>query len=733
MRVPRGVRLDRRGLRLGERRVGYPSQPEVRTNPTNQPTPKIMPNRPSGRSRRLVAASLALIPVGLAALPVPLRAQEFAAIPPGYANASPPDESSGSRPDRIVVTATRLPTDADRVPAAVTVITAEELAQRQTDRVADALRAVPGLAVAQTGAPGQLTSVFTRGLESRHTQVLLDGVPLNQGLAGLFNFADLTGENLSRIEVQRGPQSTLYGPRALAGAIQLFSRRGDQLDDPRPFTADVSAEGGSFGTFRERVAVAGVLGGTRHLPVSSETKDGKASFGDVGTTAPYTFDYSVGFSRLDTDNDRPNNEYRNTAVLTNLGFTPRALSLEPSGGSAPRLGLIALYNNADTGNPSDIYNPRPKDNFVTERQLYAPNLDWQLTKWWHHHLVLSYDKERQVNNPNEDGFTGPTRGQFNRYQIDYQNDIAFTRWLTLTTGAFYEQTFAAVRQPFVSQAFGPQPQYLKDFVENTAGFAQLSVEPFKNALLVAGGRYDHFNQFGSVGTYRFAGSYLFDKLGLTLRSSVATGYAPPAPQDKIFGGNFGLDAEKSFGYDFGFEQGLFKDKLRFGANYFHNDLSNIVGFISDPFRAENLGSARTLGVEAFGRWEPAPWLFARFSYTYLDAVSTSNRNAALPDGSRLLRRPRHEVFASVGVRPVPRFSTALELKSVNAREDIDPRTFARVDNEDYTTLRLLLDFEATRNVHVYGRVENLLEERYAEVAGYPALRRGFFGGVSARY
>ena len=88
------------------------------------------------------------------------------------------------------------------------------------------LREVPGLSVVQTGAPGQLTSVFTRGLRSEHTQVLLDGIPINQGLAGLFNFADLTTDNIDRIEIVRGPQSTLYGPRALAGVIQIFTKQG---------------------------------------------------------------------------------------------------------------------------------------------------------------------------------------------------------------------------------------------------------------------------------------------------------------------------------------------------------------------------------------------------------------------------------------------------------------------------------------------------------------------------
>lgn len=688
-----------------------------------------MQNRLAGRFRPRFVPTLGL----LAALSLtPTLLAQDSSIPPGDLRPDgAPNQGADSAPARVVITATRLPTDVDRSPAAVTVIPAEELAQRQTDRVADALRAVPGLSVAQTGAPGQLTSVFTRGLESRHTQVLLDGVPLNQGLAGLFNFADLTGEGLARIEVQRGPQSTLYGPRALAGAIQLFSRRGDQLENARPFTVDVSAEGGSFATFRERVSVAGVLGRPTPAAVAQtsgkDSKDkGNADGAGAGLAAGVgVFDYSLAASRLDTDNDRPNNEYRNTAALANFGFAPAAL------GGNLRIGLIVLYSNSDTGNPGSVASPAAKDNLLTERQLYAPNLDWQATSWWHHRLVVSYDKERQVNNPNDPfGFgNNPTRGQFNRYQLDYQNDAVLARWLTLTTGVFYEQTFASVRQPLT--AFGPG--YLKDFVENEAVFAQLSVEPFKNALLVAGGRVDHFNQFGTVGTYRFAGSYLFEKTGTTLRSSVATGYAPPAPQDKIFGNNFGLDPEESFGYDFGFEQGLFKDKLRFGANYFHNDLSNIVGFIADPFRSENLGSARTRGAEVFARWEPTPWLFLRASYTYLDAESTSNRNAALPDGSRLLRRPRHEVFASVGVRPVRPLTVSLEVKGVADREDIDPETFARIDAENYTQLRLLAAYEVNRNLRVFGRVENLGDERFAEVAGYPALRRGFFGGVSARF
>ena len=693
-----------------------------------------MKNRLVGRFRpRFVHALSAFL---VLAACVPLHSQDKASpVSPGSV-ADQPAQGSDTDAARVVVTATRLPVAEDESPADVTVIPAEEMAERQTDRVADALRDVPGVAVAQTGAPGQLTSVFIRGLESQHTQVLIDGVPINQGLAGAFDFADLTGDGLSRIEVDRGPQSTLYGPSALAGTIQLFTRRGDDGGQSKPFTFDAESEGGTFDTYRERFDVAGVIGSApMYTSVQSGTdKDtGKATFTDYAHNPPGVFDYSVAFSRVDTDNDRQNNDYRNTAVLANVGFAPNAFALGSPGGNAPRFGLLVTYSDSVAASPDDIYDFRPIDRLTTERQLYAPNVDWQITRWWHQHLVLDYDTERQVDNPNQDGFYGPTRGQFDRYQLDDQNDFTITRWLTLTAGVFYTQEFATQRAPFVSQAFGPEPQFTKDYTDEVGVFGQLSITPFKNALLVGGGRYDDFNRFGGQGTYRVAGSYLYQKTGTTVRSSVATGFSPPTPQDRIFGNNLNLDPERDFGYDFGFEQGAFKDRLRFGSNYFHNNLTNTIGYTSDFLKLENLGSARTLGVEAFARWEPVSWLFLHASYTWLDAVSTSNANVDLPEGSRLLRQPRNEFFASLGVRPYKGLSLSMEVKEVNAREDIDPRTFARVDAPDYTLLRLLADYAVNEHLHVYGRIENLTDEHYQEVLGYPGLGRGFFGGAAVHF
>lgn len=585
----------------------------------------------------------------------------------------------------IVVTGTRLPVPEDQSPASVTVIDSEDFDQRQIRRVADALREVPGISVVQTGVPGQLTSVFTRGLKSEHTQVLLDGIPINQGLAGLFNFADLTTSGIDRIEVVRGSQSTIYGPRALAGVIQVFTRRGET--EPQ---TELDFEAGSYDTFREMARSAGKIG---------------------------AFDYSLGASRLDTDNARPNNQYRNSDAVANVGYT----------GNNFRAGLLATYSLSDLGDPNTIFAPRPFDNFRTERWLIAPNLDWTPVSWWHHRLIVSDDNERQINDPNEDGFTGPTRAVFKRFTIDYQNDLKASDWLTFTSGLFFNDVAAEQQRPLV--LFGPT--LIHDHSKDRAAFMQATVIPVKDLTLVAGGRLDHFNQFGDVWTYRVAGSYRFAPTGTTIHSSLATGFSPPSSQDKIFGNNFGLEPEKNRGWDLGVEEALFDNRLKFGATYFHNKLSNVIGF-DGQFNTLNLGAARTQGVELSLEARPVDELTIKLSYTYLDAEKTSATDISQPQGARLPRRPRNEGSALISYLWRQKLRTTIEGHFVNAREEIN---FGgpNFDMEDYATVNFAAEYEIDRHCSIYWRVENLTGEHYAEVFGFPALGRAFYGGVRLRF
>src|ERR1700730_8569978 len=252
----------------------------------------------------------------------------------------------------VIVSATRTDIPLDQSPASVSLISSDDLEQKQIERVSDALREVPGLNVVQTGTPGQLTSVFMRGLPSEDMQVLLDGIPINQGLACQFDCANLTVDDVDRIEVARGPQSTIYGPHALAGVVQIFTKQGSG-----PPGITLSEEGGAYGTFRATLASHGKI--------------------DL-------LDYSIGASRLDTDNARPNNNYRNTSGVADVGFSPNEQA---------RIGSLFMYSESETGNPNTIFNPKPIDHFLTEKWFIAPHVDLRIDDWWEHKLIIDYDED----------------------------------------------------------------------------------------------------------------------------------------------------------------------------------------------------------------------------------------------------------------------------------------------------------------------------------------------------
>ncbi|HEU0209664.1 MAG TPA: TonB-dependent receptor [Candidatus Udaeobacter sp.] len=592
--------------------------------------------------------------------------------------------------ESVVVSATRFDIPLDQSPSSVSVITSQDIEQKQIQRVSDALRESPGLSVVQTGTAGQLTSVFMRGLPSEDVQVLLDGIPINQGLSGALNFADITTDDIDRIEIVRGPQSTIYGPRALAGVIQIFTKQGTGTPG-----AMIAGEGGSYDSFREW-----------------GQSDGK--IGD--------FDYSAGASRLDTENARPNNNYRNTAGVTSVGWSPD---------EQLRISSLFTYSVSDTGNPNTIFDPRPIDHFLTERWLIGPHIDWSPTEWWDHKFIFSYDHERQINDPNEDGFVGPTRALFERTQIDYQNDLRPTSWLTLTSGFYYSRLNAGQERPFVLQAFGPQPTFIGDHTQEIAGFAQATLMPINNLIFVAGGRFDDFNEFGGIWTYRVAGSYKITKTNTTLHSSVATGFSPPSSQDIIFGNNPNLNPEKDFGWDIGVRQELWQKRVALDLTYFHNDLSNVIGF-NGLFQTLNLGAAETQGLEAQLQAQPIHHLVFMVSYTYLDTTKTSSADISQPKGARLPRRPRNEVYVSATYLWFEKLRTVVEAKFVNAREELN-FGLPNFDIEDYSLVNIAAEYDVTPHFSVFARIDNLANEHYSEVFGFPALGRAAYGGVKLRF
>jgi len=169
--------------------------------------------------------------------------------------AAAPLEETPARLPTILVSATRIEATLATSPDAITVVTREEIEQLQLSTVAEVLESVPGVTVMRNGQPGGQTSVFMRGAKREHTLVLIDGVRVNNAFNGGFNFVDLAVDNVERIEVVRGPQSSRYGSEALGGVINIVTKRGAAVP-----TGAASLELGSNSSVRARGAAAGNLG-----------------------------------------------------------------------------------------------------------------------------------------------------------------------------------------------------------------------------------------------------------------------------------------------------------------------------------------------------------------------------------------------------------------------------------------------------------------------------------------
>jgi vitamin B12 transporter len=194
-----------------------------------------------------------------------------------------------------------------------------------------------------------------------------------------------------------------------------------------------------------------------------------------------------------------------------------------------------------------------------------------------------------------------------------------------------------------------------------------------------------------------------------------------------------LEPEDNLGWDAGVEQRFCEGRVAIGLTYFHNDLSNLIGF-NGLFETLNLGAARTQGIEAELRVTPIADLAILATYTYLDTEKTSATDISPPQGARLPRRPRNEAYVSVSYRWSKKLRTTIEGKIVNAREEINPNFIGpNFDIEDYAFVNLAAEYEINPRFSVSARINNLTDEQYAEVFGFPALGRTAFAGFKVRF
>lgn len=577
----------------------------------------------------------------------------------------------------VVVTAEAQPTDLDSLPVAATVITRDEIERSRATSALDLLRTVPGLDVVQSGGASGVTSVFLRGTNSNQALVLVDGVKMNSPYFGGFDFSTLAAAGIDRIEIVRGPYSALYGSEAIGGVVQLFTRRGAGV----PFSAGGRVAAGNASTF-----------------------DGNA----FATLAQGPVEFAGGWRRLTTRGELPNDFF----AATNLSG---ALNVQV----APdvRIGLIAHRDTSRSGIPFSGETPTPQRTTTFDSTTFAVPVTISFTQKATLELQGSYglDKPTYADPDDPFGFTASatdSRRTAGRAVFSYA-----ASWNRLSVGGDLEKTKVTSEDSFGVPLDGVTQS-------NWSGFLEDRAELFgKRVSLTAGLRYDHNDSFGAKWSPRAAVAWRLAPT-FTLRLSGGAAFRAPSAGELSypFSGNPALLPERSTSFEAGADW-TFARGLKLELNAFTTELTDLITYDFAAQQNVNVGSARSRGFETVVSGDLGGGVFARASYTWLDAL---DRETGLP----LLRRPKNRASATIGQTMKNGSSAQMTALYVGPRDDVDAVTFQRVTDPSYVRIDSAVSGpKVLGGAVIFLRITNLLDRQYVEVAGFPAPGRRWVGGV----
>ena len=601
-------------------------------------------------------------------------AGRFLALALGLAAALPSPASATDETPELFVTATRTAEDPATLDASIAVITREELARATGAELSDLLRFRTGLEFSRSGGPGQNTSMFIRGTDSNHALVLVDGVRFNPGTIGGASLQNLPTALLERVEVVKGPLSTLYGSDALGGVVQVFTRRPDRD------LLEVSLGAGRWGT-RETNAQGALAGETVSL--------------------------SFGASWLQSDGFPTQH-----ASTLARGYDNRSYTFAVRGEVGQAEVSLQAWRASGTAQYADFFLSPVDQDYVND--VGALTVRLPVTATWNTTLRLSRMTDDLRQNQKPDWLVNFDRALTRRNTVDWQNDVELGGH-HLTAGALLqrETTRAASFDTLFDVATASNSFYVQDrFALDASG---------RQGLLLAAGYTDH-STAGSQATWN-AEYRLQATPALRLTASAGTAFRAPDSTDRFgFGGNPSLAPERARAVEVAATwQPATGHEVRVAA--FRNRIADLVQYVVTDFTTfdgqnRNVEAARIRGVEVAYAWRGADWGLR------LEGTRQSPRDVS--NDGWLLRRAR--ASATLGMErhfgTGKRHVVGLDVLTSGARTDFGGTRLA-----PYTVATLSASFELQPRWTAQLRLENLTDEHYELARGYNTPGRALFAAT----
>jgi vitamin B12 transporter len=584
--------------------------------------------------------------------------------------------------DTIIVNGSRLDQTMTEIGSSVSVITRDDLEELGVDFALDAIATAPGVTVNQNGAFGGNASVRIRGASNDQTLVLIDGVPVNDptGTGGGYNFAYLDTDTIERIEVLKGPQSTLWGSDAIGGVVSITTKRPTE-----GLSGTVFGEYGSFNTLR---------GGAS---ISNANEIGDFRLAATGLTTD-------GISKADEANGNSEDDgYDSQTVSAKGGLNlPASVRLETSlmwSDAESEYDSYAFGAQGSVADGDEVTNSETLSGNIT---LKAPLFDGRLENL----VQIGYaDIEREnTSNGVQSYFTEGDRVLFR-----YQGTFAINDTNTLAFGTEREETSANEQESSIDSLF-----------------ALYEFKPVDNLTLTGGIRVDDHETFGSETTGRVAAAWTATDQ-LTFKASWGQGFKAPSIFQSTYictfcgltAPNTNLKAETSEAYDIGVQWQSADERIVLGATLFDQETENMIDF-SYTAGYDNIALVDSQGVELTGAYAVNNWLGIAASYTFIDSEDGN--------GNALARLPESTGNISASFDPDGPFSGAVLVRYNGEEANTDGSEL-----DSWTRVDLTGSYDLNDTVEIYGRIENLLDEEYQQILGYGTPGLSGSVGVRLRY
>lgn len=608
--------------------------------------------------------------------------------------------------DEIVVTATRAPAQASRLPAEVDVIDIGEAQARGDATLAEALRAAPGMDVVSAGGLGQQTSLFAGGANSNDTLVLFDGLRINDPSTPGSSFdagQDLLGD-LSRVEVVQGPMSAVFGSDAIGGVVNLIPRHGG----PGPLNGRLDVSGGSFNTLRGAAGVDGAIGRFRY----AVTGEGFATDG-----------YDLVPKRMSTHTGEGDGSSMSMITGVFDAYVSSSFSLD--------LLLRTRQAQAD-------FDPFPFD-FLTFNSFRAEDDNLKISRndlslgrlgaTWRTNDRLSlratYGGMRQQRVQSDDGvgtdfYTGSRRF----------GDVALT-WTASDAFTFVAGISGERETVNIAEGFGfPPPISFVSRAEDHEGAFVTAQSTFSFATLTGAVRIDDYDAFGAHTTWRLGASFDIGDIARVYGAYGTAFRAPTLYERFVSFGDPDLDPERSKSWEIGADAhfGAFGQErgIELGALYRHSDIDDLINF-GPFFIYDNVDRVTIDTAQARFAVHPFNWLTAHVAYVYTDAQDG--------DGVQLLRRPGNYWTAELALSQGP-FRANLSWREVGKRRDAiygdDGFSLGNGQTSAYDVARLALTYAVRPNAEIFVTTDNLFGEVYEPANAFAGAPRNVSIGVRLR-